>query len=142
MLYLLERMKRIQVIPVSQKASFHQSALEIEWVETEQGHYRLNILSTCARPYYFARLTGPSLVAMKRTRHYQYSNGKRLPFENVVYREGDSSIQYLEIPSSTEQHRQVSSVIEFFPIQLSGTYFLEILQIGRASCRERVLMPV
>ena len=132
-------MKRIQVIPVSQKASFHQSALEIEWVETEQGQYRLNILSTCARPYYFARLTGPSLVAMKRTRHYQYSNGKRLPFENVVYREGDSSIQYLEIPSSTEQHRQVSSVIEFFPIQLSGTYFLEILQLACNSSDESLV---
>ena len=139
MLLVLERMKRKHVIPISHKASFHQSALEIEWVETEQASYNLNILSTCPNPYYFARLSGPSLVAMKRMRHYQYSNGKRSPFENVAYREGENSIQYLGRTSSTGQHRQTLTVIEFFPVLHSGTYFLEILQLACNSTDESLV---
>jgi hypothetical protein len=123
--------KKRESVPISEKASFKQSVSKILFYKTEKGNYGVDIISTCSRPYYFARLTGPALVATQRMRHYNYSLGKPIEFEDVVYRGGDSSLQYLGSTPSMSTEKQVlrSSTLEFFPVHHAGTYFLEILHV-------------
>ena len=130
-----------RTIPLSTNAAFHHSVSKIEWFETEKGYYGLNIFSTCPRPYYFARLTGPSLVATQRMMHYNYSQGERRKFEDVIYREGANSMQYLRSVSFSliEKNTMLLSVLEFFPVHHAGFYFLEVLHISCNSTDESLV---
>jgi len=129
-------------IQVSNKAIFHQSVLHVEWFEVKEGHYGLNIVSTCPRPYYLARLSGPSLVATQHMMHYNYSQGNPLPkVRDVIYREGGNSVQFLESssPSLFDEYTTLLSVLEFFPVQYRGIYFLEILHLTCNSSDESLI---
>ena len=125
------------VVQISEKASFQQSIFQISFFETEPGKYGLDIVSTCSRPYYFARLSGPSLIATQRMRHYNYSTSAPLvmmELDDVIYRHGDSSLQYLDDNTAPAmmmmKHVQRLSTLEFFSVHHAGTYFLEILHIA------------
>jgi len=134
MISLIDRLKGNQTIPLSKHSAFHQSVSRIEWFEAKIGHYGLNIVSTCSRPYYMARLTGSSLVATQRMMHYNLLEGEPHKVKDAIYRERGNSMQYLgSTPSPTIANQATGtllSVLEFFPIHHAGIYNLEILHIS------------
>jgi pterin-4a-carbinolamine dehydratase len=130
-------------IPLSSDALFSPfvESVECEWGSPMQHQQRvvlITIKSSCLRPYFMVRLSGPSLVPMQRVHHFAFNNETSAVAEidGEHYASEGWGVQYLfksnktKVTNSDDGHKITLSVITMAPVPITGVYFIEILHLA------------
>lgn len=141
-------------IPLSSDALFSRfvESVECEWEsptqqqqqeqqqqeQQEQQVVVITIKSSCSRPYFMVRLSGPALVPMQRVHHFAFNNATLAATEIAGGRYAPEGwgVQYLlgsnnsDVENSDDAHRFTLSVITMAPVPITGVYFIEILHLA------------